>query len=158
MHKLLPVSWARNGVRLLRCTICCRCLGLEAGSECKDAEFVAGVVGSKRRPNASMSKLLPVSWARSGVGMLRCTICYRRLRLESDPDAKMYDLLPVEAGSECQDIRLFAGVLGSKRGPGAKMYDLLPVSWDRSGVRMLRCTTCCRCLGLDVESMLRCTY
>ena len=81
---------------MLRCTSCCWCLGLEAASECKDAQVVAGVLGSKRGPNA--------------------------------------------------------GVLGSKRGPNAKMYDLLPVSWARSGVRVLRFTICCRCLGLEART------
>ena len=51
MYDLFPVSWARSGVRMLRCTICCRGLGLEAG-------FVAGVLGSKRGPNAKMYVLL----------------------------------------------------------------------------------------------------
>ena len=36
---------------MLRCTICCRCLGLEAGFECQ-------VLGSKRGPNAKMYVLL----------------------------------------------------------------------------------------------------
>ena len=68
---------------MLRCTICCRCLGLEAGSGCYDVQLVAGILGSKRGPSAKMYDLLPVSWARSGVRMhlLQC--------------------LGLEAGSEC---------------------------------------------------------
>ena len=150
MHKLLLVSWARSVVRMLRCTSCCRCLGLEAGvrmlrcrsccrcrgleaaSECFDVQVAAGILGSKQGRNAKMYDLLPVSWARSGVRMLRCAISCRCLGLE--------------AGSECQDVRFVAGVLGSSR---AKMYDLLQVSWARSGVRMRRCTICWQCLGLE---------
>ena len=115
---------------MLRCTSCCWCLGLQA-------EVVAGVLGSKRGPNAKMYDLLPVSWARSGVRMLRCTICCRCLGLEAGPNAKMHKLLPVS---------------WAWRGQNAKMYDLLPVSWARSGVRVLRCTICCRCLGLEAGS------
>ena len=88
------VSWARSEVRMLK-LYCCRFLGLEAGPECQDVRFVAGVLGSNR------------------VRMLRCTICCRCLGLEGGfkcedvrfvsnvlgskrgPDAKMYDLLPV---------------------------------------------------------------
>ena len=54
------------------------------------------------------------------------------------PNAKMNDLLPV--------------CWAQKRVPSAKMYDLLPVLWARSGVRMLGCTSCCRCLGLEAGS------
>ena len=46
---------------MLRCTICCRFLGLELRSECEDVRFVAGVLGSKQGLNAKMHKLLPVS-------------------------------------------------------------------------------------------------
>ena len=113
MYDLLPVSWARSGVRMLRCTICCRCLGSEAGSECFGVGFVGDVLVSKRGPNAKMYDLFPVSWARSGVRMLRCTICCRCLGLEAG---------------------FVAGVLGSKRGPNAKMYVLL------------------QCLGLEAGS------
>ena len=138
MHKLLPVSWARSGVPMLRCTICCRCLGLEAGSEREDVRFVGNVLGSKRGPDAKMYDLLPVSWARSGVRMLRCRSCCRCRGLE--------------AASECFDVQVAAGILGSKQGRNSKMYDLLPVSWARSGVRMLRCAISCRCLGLEAGS------
>ena len=120
MYDLLSVSWARSGVRMLRCRSCCRCRGLEAESECFDVQVAAGILGSKQGLNAKMYDLLPVSWARSGVRMLRYTISCRCLGLE--------------AGSECQDGQVFASVLGSIRGPDAKMYDLLPVSWARSGV------------------------
>ena len=44
LYSLLPVSWARSGVPVARCTICCRCLGLEVGS----------------RPNAKTYVLLPL--------------------------------------------------------------------------------------------------
>ena len=123
---------------MLRFRICCRCFGLEAGFECEDAQVFAGVLGSKRGPNAKMYDLSSVSWARSGVRMLRCTVCCRCLGLE--------------AGSEYEDVRLVAGALVSKRGPNASKYDLLPVSWARSGVRKLRYTICCRCLGLEAGS------
>ena len=84
-----------------------------------------------------MYDLLPVSWARSGVRM------------------QMYVLiqcLGLEAGSECEDKQVIAGVLGTKQGPNAKMHKLLPVSWARSEARMLRCTICYRCLGLEAGS------
>ena len=138
MNDLLPVSWARSGVRMLRRAICCRCLGLEAGSECFGVGFVGDVLFSKRGPNAKMYDLLPVSWARSRVRMLRCRSCCRCRGLE--------------AASECFDVQVAAGILGSKQGRNAKMYDLLPVSWARSGVRMLRCAISCRCLGLEAGS------
>ena len=101
------------------------------------SDSIAGLLCSKRGANVKMYKLnakmydlLPVSWARSGVRMLSYTISCRCLGLE--------------AGSGCYDVQVAAGILGSKRGPNAKMYDCS--------------TTCCRCLGLDVESMLRCTF
>ena len=153
MYDLLPVSWARV---VLRCTICCRCLGLEAGSECEDVRFVGNVLGSKRGPDAKMNDLLPVSWARSGVRMLRRTICCRCLGLEAG--VRMLRCRSccrcrgLEAASECFDVQAAAGILGSKQGLNAKMYDLLPVSWARSGVRMLRCAISCRCLGLEAGS------
>ena len=119
MNDLLPVSWARSGVRMLRRAICCRCLGLEAGSECFGVGFVGDVLFSKRGPNAKMYDLLPVSWARSRVRMLRCRSCCRCRGLE--------------AASECFDVQVAAGILGSKQGRNAKMYDLLPVSWLEAG-------------------------
>ena len=45
-----------------------------------------------------------------------------------------------------------AGLLGSKRGANVKMYKLVAVSWARSGVSVLRCTICYRCLGLEAGS------
>ena len=138
MYDLLPVSWARSRVRMLRCRICWRCLGLEAGSECKDVRFVGNVLGSKRGLNAKMYNLLRVCSAR-----------------KRGSNSKMYDLLPclgLEAKSEFQDAQVVAGVLGSKQSPNAKMCNLLPVSWAPRGVRMLRCTSCCRCLGLEAGS------
>ena len=93
-------------------------------------------MGSKRVPNAKMYRLLPLGWnGANGVS--------KRFYCRS---------LGLEAGCECQDVQVGGGVLGSKWGPNAKMYDLLPVSWARSGVRMLRCTICCRCLGLEAGS------
>ena len=62
---LLSVCWARRGVAVLECRICCRCFGLELGSPCYDLLPVA----------AKMYDLLPVSSARSGVRVLRCSIC-----------------------------------------------------------------------------------
>ena len=37
-------------------------------------------------------------------------------------------------------------------GPGARMYAWLSVCWGRSGVPALRCTICCRCVGVEVGS------
>ena len=93
MYDLLLVSWSRSGVPILKCMICCRCLGLEVVPQhcticcrClyfevvpqhKDVRFVAGVWVSERCPSTKMSDLLPVSWSRSGGPALRCTICCR---------------------------------------------------------------------------------
>ena len=61
----------------------------------------------------------------------------------------MYDLLPVSWSSGAPECRFVAGVLVNWR-PSSKMYDLLQVSWSRSGAPALRCTICCRRLGLEV--------
>ena len=177
MNVLLMVSWSRSGGTARRCTICCRCLGLEVVAQHKHVRFVAGVLVSKWCPITKIYNLLPVSWSRSGAPALRCTICCRCPGLEvvpqhkdvrfADgvlvstwwPNTKMYDLLPVSWS--------VAGVLVSKWCPSPNMYDLLPVSWSRSdapelrciffsvsltrsGAPALRCTICCRCLGLEV--------
>ena len=158
MYDLLPMSWARTGVRMRRCTSCCRCPRFKAVPECSNVRLVAGVLGSKRGPNAKMYKLLPVSWARSGVRMLRCTICCRCIELEA---ATMYDWLPVSwARSGFRMLRCTSCCRWARTGrmvsrSGFRMLRctiLLPVSWARSGVRMLRCTSCCRCLGLEAGS------
>ena len=52
---LLRLSWARS-------------------TQCQDVRFVAGVLGSKCGPGAKMYDVLPVSWTRSGVPVLRCMI------------------------------------------------------------------------------------
>ena len=142
---LQAVSWARSGVRMRRCTICCRRLGLEAGSE--------GVLGSKW-VRMLRCIILPVSWARSAVRILNILFVAFVLASKRGPNAKMYDLLLVSwARSGVRMlIRFVAGVLGSKRGANASKYDLLPVSWARSGVRVLRCTICCRFCGLEAGS------
>ena len=103
---------------------CCRCLELELGPQCKDLPMLR-------------SNCCP-SWARSGVSVLRCTMCCRRVGLE--------------VASQCSDARFVVGFLGSKWGPRAEMPDLLEVSWARSGVPVL----ICRCLGLEVVPALRC--
>ena len=94
---------------------------------------------------------MPVSWARSGIVVLRyanrcrlevwfkcCDLRFVAAVLGStwDPGAKMYDLLPL--------------VLKSTWSPSVKMYDLLPVSWVRRGIPVIRCTIYCHCLGNDV--------
>ena len=158
MCDLLPVSWFRSG------TICCRCLGLEVVPQHYDVRFVAGVLVSKWCPSTKMHELLPVSWSRSrapaqkcvskwwpitkmndlspvswsrsGAPALRCTICCRCLGLEVVP--------------QHSDVRFVVGVLVSKWCPSTKMYVLLPVSWSRSGAPALKCTFCCRRLGVEV--------
>ena len=121
MYDLLLVSWFRSGAPARRCTICCRCLGLEVVPQHKDVRFVAGVLISKWYPSAKMYDLLPVSWSVTGV--LVSKWC---------PSTTMYVLLPVSWSRS-----------------GAPVYDLLPVSWSRSGAPALRCAICCRCLGLE---------
>ena len=34
MYGLLPLLWSRRGALMLRCTICCRCCGLEVVPQC----------------------------------------------------------------------------------------------------------------------------
>ena len=172
MCDLLPLLWSRSGAPMLRCTICCRCFGLEAVPQFQDVRFVAVALVSKWCPNAKMYDLLPLPVAskwRPHAKMydllpllLASTWC---------PDAKMYDLLPLlwsrsgvpllrcticcrcfglEVVPQFQDVRFVAVALVSKLCPNAKMYDLLPLLWSRSGAPMLRCTICCRCSGLEV--------
>ena len=103
-----------------------------------------------------MYDLLPVSWAQSGVAVLRCTICCGVLGSKWGPSAKMYEFcgrcFGLEVGSLFLNVRFVAGVLGSMWRRSAKIYDLLPVSWARSGVPVPRCI-CCRCFGLEVGSL-----
>ena len=80
---------------MLKCTIFCQCLGLEVGSECKDVRFVAGVLGSKRGPNAKMYDFCRClglkAWSEcKGVRFVAGVLGSKR-----GPNAKMYDLLPV---------------------------------------------------------------
>ena len=152
---------------MLRCTICCRCFGLEAVPQFKDVRFVAVALASK--------------WC---LPMLGCAICCRCFGLEVVPAAKMYDLLPLLwSRSNANDLLLLLWsrsgapmrrytirclcsglevvppnakmydlrpLLWSPRCPNAEMCDLLPLLWSRSGAPMLRCTICCRCLALEV--------
>ena len=150
MYDLLPVSWSRSGAPALRCTICCwclrsgapalrcmiccLCLGLEVVPSTKMYDLL--LVSWSRSPSTKMCRLLPVSWSRSGAPALRYTMRFRCLGLEVVPQHK--------------HVRFVAGNLVSKWHPSTKMYDLLPVSWSRSGAPALRCTICCRCLGLEV--------
>ena len=70
----------------------------------------------------------------------------------------MYDLLPVSrarkqgSNAKMHDLWQCLGLERSEVGPNAKMHKLLLVSWARSGVRTLRCTSCYRCLGLEAGS------
>ena len=41
MYDLLPLLWSGRCAPMLRCTICCRCFGLEVVPQCKDVRFVA---------------------------------------------------------------------------------------------------------------------
>ena len=61
MHGLLPVSWSRSGARVRRCTVCCRCLGLNLLPD---------------------HVWLPAPWYRSGAPTLRWTICCQGLGIE----------------------------------------------------------------------------
>ena len=120
---------------MLRCTICCRCFGLEVVPQCEDVRFVAVALVSKWCPNAKMYDLLPLLWSRSGAPMLRCTIRCRCFGREVVPQWK--------------EVRFVAIALVSKWCPNSKMYDLLPLLWSRNGGPMKRCTICCRCFGLE---------
>ena len=180
MYDLLPLLWSRSGAPMLRCTMCCRCFGLEVVPHCQDVRFVAVALVSK------WDDLLPLLWSRSGAPMPRCTICCHCLVSKWCLNAKMYDLLPLlwsrsgapmldllpllwpqscarflsgticcccfgrEVVPQFQDVRFVAVALVAKWCPNSKMYDLLPLLWSRSGAPMLRCTICCRCFGLEV--------
>ena len=133
------VSWSRSNGPRLRCTICCRCLGLdcrclglEVVPNTKNIRFVDGVLVSKC-PSTKMYDLLMVSWSRSGGTALRCMFCCWCRGLEGGAP-----------------VRFVAGVLVSKWCPSTKMHDLLPVSWSRSGAPAQSFTICCRCLGLEM--------
>ena len=54
MYDLLPFFLSRSGAPILRCTICCRCFGLEAVPGCLDIRFVAVALVSKWCLNAQM--------------------------------------------------------------------------------------------------------
>ena len=85
MYDLLPLLWSRSGAPMLRCTICCRCFGLEVVPQWKEVRFVAVAVVSKWCPNAKMYDLLPLLWSRTGAPMLRRTICCRCFGLDVVP-------------------------------------------------------------------------
>ena len=85
MYDLLPLLWSRRGDPIPRCTICCRCFGLEVVPQCEDVRFVAVALVSKWCPNAKMYDLLPLLWSRTGAPMLRRTICCRCFGLDVVP-------------------------------------------------------------------------
>ena len=131
---------------MLRCTICCRCVGIPDWC-----------------PNAKMYKLLPVLWSRSGGPMLTCTVCCRcfglMLRCTScccfglevvSHFQKVKCIIGclcfgLEVVPQCKDVRFVAVALVSKWCPNVKMYDLLLLLCSRSGAPILRCTICCHC-------------
>ena len=164
MYDLLPSLWPRSGAPMLRCTICCRCVGIPDWC-----------------PNAKMYKLLPVLWSRSGGPMLTCTVCCRcfglMLRcticccfgLEVVSHFQKVKCIigclcfGLEVVPQCKDVRFVAVALVSKWCPNAKnvrfaavalvskwclpskMYDLLPLLWSRSGASFSGCAICSRC-------------
>ena len=136
MYDLLPLLWPRSGAPILRCTVCCRCFGLEVVPHCENVRFVAVALASKLCPISKWNDLLLLLWSRSGAPIPRCTICCRCFGREVVP--------------QFQDVRFVAVALVSKWCPNAKMYDLLPLLWSRSGAPLPRCTICCRCFGLEV--------
>ena len=141
MYDLLPLLWSRSGAPFLRCTICCRCFGLEVVPQFQDVRFVAVALVSKWCPNAKMYDLLPLLWSRSGAPIPRCAICCRGFGLEVVP--------------QIQHVRFVAVALVSKWCPNAKMYDLLPLLWSRSGAPIPRCAICCRGFGLEVVPQIQ---
>ena len=136
MRDLLPLLWSPSGAPMLRCTIRCRCFGLEVVPHCQDVRFVAVALVSKWCPSAKMYDCVALVWPRSGAPLLRCTTCCRCFGLEVVP--------------QCQDVRFAAIVWVSKWCCNAKMYDLLPLLWSQSDKLIVRCTICCRCFGLEV--------
>ena len=110
MYDLLPWIWPRSGAPMLRCTICCRCFGLELVPHFLDGRFVAVALVSKWCPNAKMYDLLPLLWSRSGAPMKRCTICCRCFGLEVAP--------------QCLDVRSIAVALAAKWCPLLRSFGL----------------------------------
>ena len=147
MYDLLVVSWSRSAPAL-RCTFCCRCLGLEVVPQHEDARIVAGVLVSKWCPSTKMYDFLPVSWSRSGTPARRCTICCRCL-----------GLLPVSwsrSGAPALGYTICCRYLGLGAMPQHEDVLLFWVSLSRRGAPALRYTICCRCLGSGAPA-LRCT-
>ena len=159
MYDLLLGSWSRSAPAL-KCTICCRCLGLEGVPQHEGVRFVAGVLVSKWCPITKIYDLLmvslyhgggpaqrcaicwrclgllPVSWSRSGAPRVRCTICFFCVLVSK--------LCSVRRCTICRRCLGLEVVLRTK------MHDLSPVSWSRSGDPATRCMICCRSLGLEV--------
>ena len=121
MYDMLPVSWS-----------------------------VAGVLVSKWCPSTRMYDLLPVSWSRSDAPELRFSVSLSRRGAPAVRYTICCRCLGFEVVPQHEDVRFVAGVLVSKCYPSTKMHDLSPVSWSRSGAPALRCTICCRYLGLEV--------
>ena len=142
------MSLCRSGAPALRCRICCRCLG--SGAPARRCTICCRCLGFEVGYRTKMYDLLPVSWSRSSAPALRCMICCRCLDLEVVPPHSDVRCVAGVLVSKHNYVRFVAGVLVSKWCPSTKMYDLLPVSWSRSGAPALRCTICCRCLGLEV--------
>ena len=149
MFYLLLVSWSRSDPAL-RCTFCCRSLGLEVVRQhadvryvagvlvcCRclslvvpqhlDVRFIAGVLVSERRPSIKMYFLIWVSLSRSGTPAFRYTIYCRYLG----------------SGAPALRCTVCCRYVG-------QLYDLLPVSCSQSGSPARRWTICCRCLLLEV--------
>ena len=101
----------------------------------EDVRFVAVALVSKWCPDTNIYDLLPLLWPRSGVPMMRCTICCYCFGSNWCPN---------------ENVRFVAVTLVSKWCSNAKIYDMLPLLWPRSGGPMLRCTICCHCFGFEV--------
>ena len=156
---MLPLLWSGCGASNLRCTICCRCCGLEVVPQCWDVRFVAVALAPKWCPHSKKYDLLPLLWFGSGASLLRCTTCCRCFGLEVVPKCFgapllrftiCYRCFHLEAVSQFYDVRFVAVALVSEWCPIAKMHDVLPLLWSRIGDSMLRWTICCRCFGFEV--------
>ena len=137
MYDVLPLFWFRSGASVRRCTICCRCCGLEVVPQCRKIRYVAVALVSKWCPDTKKYDLLPLLWSRSSAPVVRWTICCRCFGLQLEPPS-----------AKKQDLML---LLWSRSGaPMLKKCDLLPLRWPRSGASLLSSAIFCRWFGLEV--------
>ena len=161
---------------MLKCSVCCRCFGLEASAKMYDLLPLLWP-RSRDRSNGNKWYILALGqphWGQSNgnkshtsghhfdtkatatnrqrpnqmqqTNRTTCPNAERRC-----PNAETYDVMPLLG---CRRIFPMLRCTISCRcfgfDPNSRMYDLLRLLWCRSGAAMLRCTVCFFCLGLEV--------